>query len=471
MISLPDLILPKREFFGLSIDTTAIRGIQINKKGMMTGIAEVVFPEEIFSHSILIKADMFHEALKKLQELGKFTTPYVVASFPESFAYTRELHLPLVSLEELSEAVRWHSRELFPFPEEDIYIDWKILRTTEKEHILAVVAALKKTIDPIVNALLSLGLKPLNLRPDASTITRLLRLAQDRHAIVTEINRTVAYVTLVEGEKSVFTTVIPFTKDDTLASYVRNIKKTIEEIQSYYKQKGIISEEAPDIVLTGEVALDQLATDMPAPVKLLTTPPKNPAFNKAYAVAIAQMTPVSHHDVINLLPQSMQDMHMRERRIQYYNALFLRAVSIMGAYCVFVLFVLGIILFQKYELDAQVKQLTIIRENSQQSSQNLLKVNATAKQIIALAPLRKTPHEKIKHVFSFIPEGITLAQLEYDDSKLLFSLSGIARTRDDLLDLKSNLEQSNEFTKVSLPLSLLEAPKDINFSISFTRKQ
>lgn len=470
MLSLPDIILPKHEFFGLSIDRAAIRGIQIDRNGKMTGIAEIALPQDVFLQGNLTKIDVFQNALKALKEQGKFSTPYVVATFPEAFAYTRELHLPLVSTEELSEAVRWHSKELFPFPADDIYIDWKILKTTEQEYILAVVAVPKKTIDPLVQALLQVGLKPLNLRPDASTITRLLKLPQDRHAIVTEVNRTVAYVTLVEGEKSVFTTVIPFTRDDTPTSYLHNIKLTIEEIKAYYKAKGVLSEESPDIVLTGEVASDQWIKDLPSPAKILTTPPRNPAFNKAYAVAISQLNRVPHAENINLLPQSMQDVYMKERTTQYYNAVLLRAVSIAGAYCIFALFVLMIIMVQKQDLDTNVKRLTNVLETSQQSSQNLLRVNATAKQIVTLAPLKKTPHEKINVFVSLVPSGIVITQWDYDDSKVLFNVSGIAKTRDDLLKFKSNLETSDQFTKILLPLSYLEAPRDINFAISFTNK-
>ncbi len=470
MISLPELILPKRDFFGLSIDRAAIRGIQIDRKGKMTAMAEVPFPEEVFAYSVLTKGDVFQACLKKLKEIGKFTTPYVVASFPEAFAYTRELHLPIVAFDELSEAVRWHSKELFPFPAEDIYIDWKIIKKTQTEYILAVVAAPKKTINPIVDALLSMGLKPLNLKPDASTITRLLQLPADKHAIVTEVNRTVAYVTLVEGEKSVFTTVIQYTKDDTPVTYLRNIRDTIEEIKTYYKEKGILSEESPDIVLTGEVASDQWLHDLPNPAKILTTPPRNPAFNKAYAVAISQLAPQQHSDTINLLPTLMQEVYDKERTTQYYNAILLRALSICGAYCVMVMFVLGIIMVQRQDLDSSVKQLNKILESSQQSSQNLLRVNATAKQIVELSPFRKTPHEKFMALLSLLPDGITLTQWEYDDAKVSFSISGISKTRDDLLKLKANIEESNHFTKVSLPLTFLEAPENINFSLTFNSK-
>ncbi|MCX8009071.1 MAG: hypothetical protein N3A54_05240 [Patescibacteria group bacterium] len=471
MISLPDIILPKHEFFGLSIDQRAIRGIQLDSRGMIIHSGEILFPEEVFSHNILVKPQLFQQAIQVLNSQGKFTTPYVVVTFPEAFAYTREIRLPILPLDDLSEAVQWHSVELFPFPQEDIYFDWKILRKTDQQYVLCVVAVLKKTIDPIVNILLSEGLKPLNLGPDASTLTHLLKLPSDRHAILAEVNRDVSYVTLVEGEKSVFTTVVAFTDDDTKESYLHAIVRTIHEVVSYYQTKNVITEKVLEILLTGELAQEQLLSNIEFPVKLFKTPANNPSFNKAYAVAAMEVNTIPAAEIINLLPPSMQKKYFEERKMEYYNALLFRGISLAASYCVFVLFVLLIVLFQKQEVNQEVKRLTTIRETSQKSSQNLLKVNATAKQIIALAPFRKMPHEKFDMFFSIIPDGILLTQIDYDDSKLLFRISGTAKTRDNLLDLKSSIEQSNQFGKVSLPLSLLEISKDINFSIEFTGKQ
>ncbi len=471
MISLPNIILPKRDFFGLSIDQTSLHGTQINQKGEVICAAEVIFPEELFCQGILTKADVFQEGVKKLRTDGKFITPYVVVTFPEVFAYTREIELPILSSEELSEAIIWRSKELFPFPQDDIYIDWKILRKNNDRYVVSVVASQKKTIDPIVNVLLSVGLKPLNLQPDASTICHLLGLSKDKRAILVEIGRTLAYVTLVEGDQSLFTTIIHVSKGDTTEVYIQNIKQTIQEIVSYYREKGVITEEVLDIVLTGEFGNSQVFQGMPFSVKSLSTPIKNPRFNKAYAVASMKIHNVSQESIINLLPPMMQESHEKERKIQYYRSLLFRSISISASYCVFVLLVLLILLVQKQELEREIKQLTFIVETSQQSSQNLLKINSIAKQIIALAPMRKTPREKIDRIISLIPKDVTLMQIDYDDSKRSFALSGVAKTRDALLEFKSNVDNANEFTKISFPLSLLEASTDISFSVTVTMKE
>jgi hypothetical protein len=274
----------------------------------------------------------------------------------------------------------------------------------------------------------------------------------------------------VEGEKAVFTTVVPFTQDDTPTTYLANVKQTIEEITSYYQKKQIIKEEKVDIVLTGEVASDQWVKSLPPPAKILSTPIRNPAFNKAYATALPQMLSISEELTINLLPTAMQQFYDKERDIQYYKTMLFRACSMIGAYSVLVGFVLMFVIMQRQQLDGQVKQLTNLNQAQEGTSHNLLTVNGTAKQIIELAPLRKTPRDKLETFLTLVPSAITISNWEYDDSKVLFTVSGIAATREDLLEFKDTLSANQTFTNVSLPLTFLEAATDVQFTITFIAK-
>lgn len=472
MTSLPDLILPKREFFGLSIDRVALRGVELNRHGKVTAIAEVQLQKDLFGHGGIPDGELFKQGLTALRQKGLFTTPYVVVSFPEAFAYTRELLLPHVSIEELNEGVRWHVKELFPFPEDELYVDWKIVREEEKEFILSVVAVPKKCIDPLINVIVALGLKPLRLKPDASSVARIINLPVKDHAIVTEVNRTGASVTLVEGEKSVFTTVVPLTSQDTPVIYLDHVKRTIQEIIQYYQQKQLLSsKEIIRVIVTGEVASTHWVRELPQPAELLLTPISNPAFNKAYASALSQVSPPLDHETINLLPPHLQTVYDKERTSAFYQAVLFRTLSFIGAFTVLSGLIFGLLFIEQQQIDAQVKQLTTIVQSQGSNGQKLLAVNGTAKQIVALAPLRQTPRQQFIDFFELVPEDIRVTQWEYDDSKQQFSVSAIAMTRDSVINLKSALEDSQKFTKVSLPLSFLESQKDIPFTITFVSKQ
>ncbi len=122
------------------------------------------------------------------------------------------------------------------------------------------------------------------------------------------------------------------------------------------------------------------------------------------------------------------------------------------------------------QLEARDKLLTSQSKLQKGSTQNLLLLNAQAKNVVTLAPLRVTPKDKIQVLQTIIPEGITITGWEYNDSKLSFALSGIAAKRDDLLLFRNKLEQTEEFTKVTLPLGSLELPLNVHFTITFVTK-
>jgi len=474
MVSLPDILLPKQQYFGLSIDRTAIRAVEISQRGTLRAIAELLFPEELFTDGILTHKEYFTRSIQSLYQTGKFTSPYVIVSFPEAYAYTRAYTLPKIPLDDVNEAVSWHVKDLFPFPEGEIYYDWKILGTTEKDITVAVVAVPKKVLDPLKDALIDAGLKPLRFEPDASVIARLLQLGNDQAALVTDVSEKGAYVTLVEGQKATFTTVVNVTAEDTPEAYVKNINQTLTEIASFYKTKGVLKEESLAIVLTGELATEewakQAASIISYPMKILRTQVK-PSFNKAYAVATARVTPPRDEQTINLLPEQMQAHYDNQRTTAFYKTLLLRTcIFFIGLLSASILCFVAVSI-RRQQLDKDVKNLSGSTKALGPERQKLLLLNSQAKQIVMLAPLRKTPKEITVEIGRLIPEGISVSQWDYDDSKLRYTLTGTAQTRDELIRFKTILEQSSIFADITLPLESLERPIDSKFTFTFIAKK
>lgn len=475
MPAITDFFVPKHRHFGLSIGRTSIRGVEVDARGRIKALAEIALPDTVFQGGILVEKNIFIEHLKKLIAAGKFSTKYVAVCFSEAHAYSREHAVPLIAHNEIHEAISWHVKDLFPFPEEDIYFDWKLIEATEKENKVLVVAIQKNFLDTLLDALISTGLKPLSCEPGAAAVSRLLIFKPGQHALVTEINRRGAYVTLVEGSKTLFTTVVNYTNTDTAESYLKNITQTILEVADYYKNKGIIKDESTAVVLTGEVVsndwVQKMSTLVSYPVQILTTPVNNPAFNKAYAVAISTVAPPDDEKTINLLPSSIQQYYDRERRNVFYTSLLIRTAVILGIFCGISILALIAVSLQRQQLEARVKSLTAETTATSPDTQNLLLLNAQAKNIVDLAQLRATPKDKLVIIGSLLSDPIKVAQWDYDDRKLTYSIVGDAADRSDLLNFKNKLDASDEFAKVTLPLGSLETPKNVHFEISFITKK
>lgn len=472
MPTLPTLFLPKLRHFGLSIGRTSLRAVEVDQNGRVQSSAEIELPEGILESSgVLLKKDVFTDSVKKLVAIGKFTTNYVAVCFSEVYAYNRESRLPLIPKEEMNEAVSWRIKELFPFPETELYFDWRLLDTTEKEFHVSVVAVQKKVLDPLVEALVNSGLKPLSFEPGASAIARLLVLKPEECVLLAQINRKGAYVTLVKGGEALFTTVVNFTTQDTPETYLSNIVQSILEIAAFYQSKGILKKESTSVLLTGELATNEWANAITQkctyPVRILKTQIQNPAFNKAYVAATTKIVPPLDEHSVNLLPDKIQRQYDNERTTRFYKSLLTRALVVVSAMVVFSLGAFIAVTIERQRLETQVNQLTEKNKLQGENSQGLLLLNANAKNIVALAPLRKTPKMELSVIERITPAGVTITQWEYDDNKLLYTLSGVAKSRNELLLFKNKLEQSDEFTKITLPLESLVSPENVTFTLSF----
>lgn len=473
MAALPDLLLPKIKFFGLSIERNALHAIELTKSGKNPKLAEVRLPPNTFVDGVISDVQTFVAAVKSLIAAARISTPYVAVTFPEVFAYTRGVNIPAVPLSEMQEAVSWQVRDLFPFPSEEIYFDWRLMGKTGSEYRVSIIAVQKKVLDPLVDALVSAGLKPLRFEPDASAVARLLTVKPQGHAILVEINPHGAYITLVEGEKALFTTVVPYTKEDTPESYLANIDQTLTEVSVFYQNKGIIAPENTAVYITGDMASEDWVRHvhelLKYPASLLTTTLQR-AFNKAYAAASFEIKPPSDEQSINVLPHARQMQYDRERTEQFYRIVFGRTAVMLALVTISSGIAFGAVSVLRRRLENMIKTEQSRQTAEAANSQEILALNAYAKNIIALSPLRKTSQDSLRKIGGLLNDKITVTSWEYDDSRMQYKIVGSAATRDDLLDLKTSLEQSDSFAKVTLPLGTLETPVNVPFVLTFVLK-
>lgn len=474
MANLPDLILPKYRHFGLSIERLAVRAVEITDKKIPVRMIESEIPQDTFRDGVLMKPSAFIAIIRKLYQAGKFTTPYAAVCFPEVFAYTRATTLPLIPLDEIQEAISWKAKDLFPFPTEDIYFDWKLLKKTESEYQLNVVAVQRKVLDPLMEALTQAGLKPLRFEPDASALTRLVKIKPEEHALLIEINQSGAYMTLMEGEKALFTTSIPISASDTPSQYVANIDKTLIEISTYYKNKSILKDGSTRIILTGILASNQWVDHcrklLPYPAEILETAIGKPAFYKAYAAAVEEIAPPLDEQSINLLPTRSQVAFEKQQTILFYKTVLIRTLMLIMLLAVGIGTAYGLVVIKRQQLEIQVKTVRRTVETKNVDLQRLLQINAQAKNVMMLSTLRKTPAAKLEALGSLLTDAIQVTQWEFTDGNLQITIRGTAKTRTDLLSLKDRLEKSKDFTGVALPLGSLELPVNVPFNLSFKIK-
>ncbi|PIU74785.1 MAG: hypothetical protein COS76_04270 [Candidatus Portnoybacteria bacterium CG06_land_8_20_14_3_00_39_12] len=76
----------------------------------------------------------------------------------------------------------------------------------------------------------------------------------------------------------------------------------------------------------------------------------------------------------------------------------------------------------------------------------------------------------VNNLSNFSSRNIIFRGLSINRATKKGSIEGFAKNRDDLLNLKQNMEQSNNFSQIDLPLNSLLKEKDLNFNLSFSFK-
>jgi Tfp pilus assembly PilM family ATPase len=471
MMSLPDILLPKIRHFGLSVERHSLHAVEVDGKGKPVRTGEIQLEEDTFVDGKLVKREQFIRAMHLLLEAGKFSTSYTAVTFPEVFAYTRGYTVSSFEPEEIQEAISWHSKDLFPFPPDDLYFDWKELTKNDHETQTIVIAVQKATLDPLLDALAEAGLTPLRFEPDASALARLLSNHLSKHTLLIDVNPRGAYVTLVEGEKALFTTVVNYSSEDTPDMYLANIDQTLKEIADFYKTKGIIDESSTEIVVTGQMASNEWVAHVSQLLNykatMLLTGVEHPRFNKAYAAALEKIAPPIDSESINLMPVIFQKEYDFKRTQTFYSALLTRALIVIAAVTLFsgIAYIGASIMRQT--IDGQVKSLRKLTQSQETNTQSLLLLNSQAKNIVALGPLRITPRAKLEALSKVLTDKLVISQWEFDDGKQEVKLSGTALTRDDLLNFKNTIDTSVDFGHVTLPLGSLETPISVPFTLTF----
>ncbi len=76
--------------------------------------------------------------------------------------------------------------------------------------------------------------------------------------------------------------------------------------------------------------------------------------------------------------------------------------------------------------------------------------------------------DKIVAITGLVPDGVSLSDLQLVTSDKEINITGVAKTRDNLLQLQSNLNNHEFFTNVTTPISSLIQKENITFKITAT---
>jgi len=173
----------KQEAFGLDFSDLSLKIAKLKKRGKFFSLASwlevklkpgIIEEGEIKNESVLI--DAIKTGLNNVKG-EKLKTKNVIASLPEKKAFLQVIRMPKMEEGELKTAVPFEAENYIPFPIEEVYLDFQIVRPIygHSDYFEILIVALpKKTIDPYVSCLKKAGLVPRAFEVESQSISRAL---------------------------------------------------------------------------------------------------------------------------------------------------------------------------------------------------------------------------------------------------------------------------------------------------------
>lgn len=468
------MILPKSFFdttvyFGISIGNSSVKAVSIDAQGKTLAYSQSPLQSTDLNMGSHYETQLI-TALKNIKDQGAYKTPYVAVVIPENQAFSKQFSLSGVTLTEFQEAVQWQFNDIFPFPAEEVYSDWKILRQDKGVVEALVVAVNRKKIDFLRKCLAAVGLYPISFETSVSALSKITQLTEKKLSILIDVNVTENSVSFIEsGVPLLTTTSLAVNQNQSL---VESLETSIKTLINYYQEKRNVAADGVAIAITGDSANANLAETLQSkirqPVTLIVVDQITPGFHQAYAAAVSHIELPESPQSINLLPEDLRNWYQEH----YVGMLKKKTLKIQaGALIVGGMLTLGNMWHLKTISNQLGNTPTTSVQNQDKLDYNPGEIVKKASRINTLFTEKVGPQEEFAELLSLVPPTVKIENIAYEETKKTFEITGTTPERAVLIEFKEKLEKSPYFTKVSLPIGSLTQQENSSFSIKCSIKE
>lgn len=166
---------------------------------------------------------------------------------------------------------------------------------------------------------------------------------------------------------------------------------------------------------------------------------------------------------LNLLPPTQHTAIKKER-------IYSTVENFLSIFLVVLIVIASLLFLIKKTLEKNLSELARqgVQANIKTSELNnkIQEINDTLKVIEEIQKKTKTISPFVLEFSQIIPKEVKTTSFQVNTEDSSVKIKGLAKTRNALLKFKKNLEASDKFTDVKVPLSNLLEKEDIEFEIS-----
>ena len=469
-----------KNYFGLSIKDTSLALVQISTSNHhLNQFSYLNLSPGIIQNGEIKNSPLFLQSLKKLLTSSQTKTSFVIYNLPETKVFSKIVEVPKIPDAELEEAVSWQAEDQIPLDIAKTYYDFKILEKEEKKTKIYLVAAPSKNVDNLTALIQQAGLTPVAIEPSSLALTRLIDLKIKNPVLLVEIESPSTILSL--AHKGTILSGASFDTPQDSQSFEKEFTAETLRLREFCQKK--FKTDFNSVLFFGDLSLRISQTTL-ASLKLQALSPliniKNPPAqftNKfqslalAYALGQKKASPPSDVDTVNLLPPSLQGIYDLKEKHHFFSktCLFLNLFFIILTFCLSSTFTYLFLNLKKLESDIKIATTQGANGEAILIEKTARQINSKSNQIIALSTQSIKTSSDLVSINELIPANFNITSLSFDYAKNLFSLTGMAPKREDVIKLNESLQASKIFHNPQIPLKSLEKKENVEFTLEFQK--
>jgi hypothetical protein len=459
------IVLPRTIAIGVDVQDRHIAFVAL-KRGLPGGNIEVIWAsqqvgEDVVEDGRLVKWTALFEAAKTFLNSIIFSRlsaePVFILSLPPEHIYTETITLPLASRSEIEKAVELHLETSLPWPRNEAYTDWRVLRRRVDERKIAIfiVAASKEMLDGYLKVFLRgewrvaacefhlMSLMRVIVPESAEPFIALLLDEDGAEFAVVEGGEIYAHF-LKRGNTADLKDVIPFEIRRFAAWADAEFGFRVSKVYVYDKVGG--TERLEHLEAATGISVEAI----PVGASLAT----DPRFIIAAGAARRRLR--STQDDINLVPVGSGGRFNENLILRTFNLW----TNILAVFVSIMLIVFAGWLFyldrSAYIIADEIKQLQRALELQTSYSSDLLKDSAQFNEIISiLSKARKYETHYADKLIYFVTEAgrheVYISNIQASASAGIMQATLRSQTRDNIIAFKRAIEKSGEFLSLDIP--------------------
>lgn len=201
---------------GLDIGTSSIKLVELErgKTATVTRFARIPIAPGSLNDGVVVKSDDIGQAIRDLLQVAKVKHKQAAVAIAGQAVIVRHIKMPLMTQDELNNAIRWEAERYIPFPIDEVNMDCQIIETNTENNEMEVmlVCAHNDIIYSHLQVLKEAGIQPVSMDIQPFALMRSMGLensdSEDNLALL-DIGAGTADLTVIKKGIHRFTRIIP----------------------------------------------------------------------------------------------------------------------------------------------------------------------------------------------------------------------------------------------------------------------